>query len=382
MAIGIMPYHEIDVPKATAPWANALKSALSAYSAGQDIQGKGYENLINKAKAQYAQPMAAAELNKAQAEPDFMRAQTTYQNALSQGVPSEIALRNAQTNAIPSEVAMRNAQTANASQDALKQKILNQFLPQREQAEIGETKARGNYYNMGGGSTSTGTRDQNIYQNMVANDNPGLSPEETRNAANILASGGTQMPDGRQINMSALTRMQLDRTLKSTTTSALLTKGVQANQAEKEINVLNDYAQRGIQGYGTTYLNKSPQQIYDSLKDDKKSQTKLGRLIAARQLQFEIAQNEIKLANGQPGVTQTGELMDLGQQMINTNFPRLSAEARSEANKYFIEALKEGLKARNKLGIGATAATGGAAESRPNKIVKWKMVNGQLQRAE
>jgi hypothetical protein len=150
----------------------------------------------------------------------------------------------------------------------------------------------------------------------------------------------------------------LDQNFKRGTTGPLVTKGVQANQAHTEIKVLSDYAQKGLAPYGDTVLNMSPKQIVDSFKSDTKSQTQLGRLIAAKQLQYEIAQNEIKLANGEPGINATNELMALGSNNIKTMYPKLSYQARKEANRYFIEALDAGLLARNKLGIRATSAVG------------------------
>jgi hypothetical protein len=102
MPIGILAPQDYTVKNVTAPWATSLQGALQGYGTMQDIQTKKlanqnqqYLNLINQAKSQYAQPMAQAELAKAQQEPSFIAAQTAYQNAMAKGVPSEIAQRYA-----------------------------------------------------------------------------------------------------------------------------------------------------------------------------------------------------------------------------------------------------------------------------------------------
>lgn len=72
MAIGLMPYHEIDVPQANAPWVNSLKSALNTYGTAQDIQGKGYANQLAKLQAQYAPITIPAEASSKLAYANLM----------------------------------------------------------------------------------------------------------------------------------------------------------------------------------------------------------------------------------------------------------------------------------------------------------------------
>ncbi len=125
----------------------------------------------------------------------------------------------------------------------------------------------------------------------------------------------------------------------------------------KEIKVLDQYAQKALAQAGTTYANKSPDAILASFGSDEASQKKLGRIIAAQALQYEIAQNRIRIAGGQPGVTSTEELMKSSGQTLNTNFPRLTYAARQEASNYLNDALSEGLEARNKVRTGASSVT-------------------------
>lgn len=262
-----------------------------------------------------------------------------------------------------SEISNRNALTQSHN-------IENRFAPEKlrlaneHQRQVNElypdlTRAQIQNYQMGGrGGLGVGSKDDALYIKSVGDDNPGFSPAEAREASNILAEGGSTMPDGRPINFTQATQRAYDRALKSTTSSPLITQGVKANQAEAELKVLNNYAQEGLKPYGNTYLNKSPQQIVDSFKSDEKSQKKLGRLIASQALGYEAAQNRIRLANGQPGVTATEELMKISGQQISTSFPMLSYVARQEAARYLDEALQKGLEARKSVGIGASSIIG------------------------
>jgi hypothetical protein len=202
---------------------------------------------------------------------------------------------------------------------------------------------------------STGAKDDLLFQQSLGMDNPSFSQEDQRTAANIVADGGATMPDGRPIVFSPASQRAYDRSVRSTTTANIVTGGVKANQAEAELKVLNDYAQEGLKPYGNTILNKSPQQIVDSFKTDDESQTKLGRLIGAQAIGYEAAQNRIRLANGQPGVSSTEELMKLSGQQIEMKFPMLSYTARKEAARYMDEALEKGLNARKSVGIGASS---------------------------
>jgi hypothetical protein len=219
----------------------------------------------------------------------------------------------------------------------------------------------------------TGGREEQFFQQLVSKDNPQLkSPDKIYEASNVLRMGGDRLSDGTILNpLSPASKASFDRITKGTTTAPLITKSVQANQADAEIQAISGEAQKDIHDYGDTVLGYSPQQIMDSFKSDKASQQKLGRFIAGQQVQYEIAQNEIKLANGQPGVTSTNELMNLGQQMIKAKYPKLSAEAREAAQKRFTEILQIGLKARNKVGISPSdISKGGGGSSSSSGVTK------------
>jgi hypothetical protein len=241
-------------------------------------------------------------------------------------------------------------------ENTLKQHILNEYLKEREPAEIQEIKERANYYARGGPGGSTGSKDYQNYVAGVANDNPNLTPQQLTEATDVIARGGTTLKDGTQLNpMSFGTSQAFNRAVKSGTTAAQINTANFANQAEAELDVFNDYTTKWIAPYATTYFGHSPEQIADSFKNDDKSQDALGKLIAANTLEYEKAQIRNRIAAGQPGITATHQLVDEAQQYIRTSWPRLSAKARLSANNALNEAIKAGLQARNKVGVGAGA---------------------------
>ncbi len=252
------------------------------------------------------------------------------------------------------DLANTQANTGLLQQNSYKQQLLNQFLPQREPAEIEEIKARGNYYNTGGAGGSTGSKDAMAYSNGVAMDNPQLNPMQLREAADVLSKGGNRLNDGTMLNpMSFNTKTSFDRAVKATTTAGQINALNSANQADAELGIFTNLANKWRAPYGTTYFGKSPEQIVDSFRSDNKSQTRLGELIAANTLEYEIAQIRNRIAAGQPGITAVRELMDESKQHIETSWPKLSGKARSVTNQRLNQAIQEGLQARNKSGAGA-----------------------------
>ena len=418
MAIGVYPglFPQISFEEAN-PWLSGAKGMQGLLKGGQEfyqsnkmfpeqLKKAQLENIIEAVNAKYAEPKTQAELKGKQLENEWYAPKAK----------SQIALQGAQTNRMNTmtpleamELKLKNqlypetTKTENAYRTAMTNK-LNTMTPlekqeaeinlktleQKNLADIEEKKSLAGYRQLGGGSRGAGVaaKDDAIFQQSIARDNPQFSPDDAYQASNIISQGGNQMPDGRPINASAATMRAFDRAVKGTTTSAIINRSVRSSQAEAEIGVLSRYAQKGLEPFGTSYFNMSPEQITSSFKDDEKSQKKLGKLIAAQQLQYEIAQNEIALAMGQPGVTSTEHLMQLGQQSLNLKFPRLSYTARQEANSYFLEALKEGVKARNKVGFGAGSLAINQNESRSErgegknegeKVIPWKRdKNGKL----
>jgi hypothetical protein len=319
-----------------------LSSMLKGQEFGQNLfkfpqeqEQRRLANALNEYKRQYESLRAPnypdfikAELEKAQAEPPHMRAQTGLMGAQTQDLNT-----------------MR--------QEKLKElQLKNQMYPELTKAQI-------NMYNQRGQSGfGVGGKEELMFQNFVAKDNPQLqTPEQIYEAANALREGKMQLADGTPLNpLSGAARASLDRITSQTAPAAVRTSMIQANQAESEMNVLQKYAQRGLAPYGTTYFGMSPEQVSDTFKSDKESQKRMGRFIAAQQLNFDIAQQQIKIAQGEAGVTSTEHLMQLAQQAIKAKYPRLSKEARQEAQDYLTEALKEGLNARKRAGISISKA--------------------------
>lgn len=223
-----------------------------------------------------------------------------------------------------------------------------------------------NYKQMGGFGGMRGVDMQTMtgLTRAIAQQNPNASQQEIDAIRNAYLEGQTQLPNGQSIaEPSGDAKYWLNRAGARQATSANINQMTRARQAEAEIGVLSDYANKGIKPYATTYSGYSPEQIYDTLKTDKKSQKQLGRFVGSQALQFEIAQLRTRLAQGQPSVAATEELMSKSGQIIKEKFPRLSAEARQEASDYINEALKEGLRAREKSGIDYRSAFSKGAPS-------------------
>ena len=330
---------------------------------GPLITAMGGMNALQKQmlENQYYAPNIQSEINQ-------RNALTQGQNITNQYLPDKLRLANALAGLqnqyyapnIQSEINQRNALTSKYNTmtplEAEELRLKNQWYPQTTQAQIESQKAMANMRNMGGGRAGVGLQEFNAFKNQLANDNPNFTPEQLNQAASAYLEGSTELPNGEKLPpLSGYGQQIMAQILKRGTTSALVTGNVRANQAEAELGILNDYAQKGLEPYGDTFLNMSPQQIVDSFKSDDKSQDKLGKLVASQALQYETAQNRIRVANGQPGVTSTQELMKMSGQLVDLKFPFLSYRARKEAARYMDEALKAGLKARNSVRITASS---------------------------
>jgi hypothetical protein len=227
-----------------------------------------------------------------------------------------------------------------------------------------------------------GPKEQLFFEQTVKKDNPNLTDDQAYEAANVIANGGDSLSDGTKLNISQRALTSLDRLTKGTTTTAALNQAIRGTQAERELDVLNNYATKGLAPYGDTFADMNPKQIADTFKSDKASQERLGRFVAAQGLQYEIAQQRIKLANGEPGVTSTNELINLSKQTINAKYPRLSKQAREEAARYMDEALKAGFNARQSAGLGAFSYRGGNAPQETSSQGYDKIYNPKTGRIE
>lgn len=293
---------------------------------------------------------------------------TAGQNIQNQYAPDKLRLANTLA-ALHNQYYGANAQSEIDNRNALTNKyntltpleakeleLKNQYYPQITESNINAKKARSDFLNSGGSGGSVGLKDLRGLANQLSKDHPDWDQEKINQAANAYLTGDSNLGDGSVLPpLGGQAQSLINGIAKRKTTAALITSGVRANQADAELEVLNKYANEGLKPYGTTYFNKSPQQVLDTFKSDSASQKRLGKFIASQALQFEIAQNRIKLANGQPGVGSTQELVDLSRQTIKSKYPRLTQQAREEATRYIDEALKEGLKARQSVDIGASS---------------------------
>lgn len=318
------------------PDYSGIGDIVSNYFAGKNAPS---EALIEKIKAQFAQPEAEANL----------------QSTLA---------------------GLQSTQLANA--------LTKQFGAQKEQADIDLKKQMAATYGMGGGRSNMTNQLLVSGLSQFKRDNPTLPDDKLQEGFSNVLGGQFTLNDGTPVNASNMLKIISGKLITSGAPAALTTQNVKAGQAEAELPVLEKYASAGLAPYGDTFNGYSPAQIADTFKNDDASQRKLGRFIASQGLQYEIAQNRIRLANGQPGVGSTEELMKLSQQNIKTKYPKLSAVARQEAANVMDEALKAGLQARKSVGVlgsGSIQGSGsGASQPATPGVVGWRVVNGKLVR--
>lgn len=369
MNIDVSSVPEFKTPNYVSPLMEGLQSAMGVTQAGTDIYKNILANRIQAAKAQYADPMALAELQKAQAEPGLV---------------------NAQTNQANSSANWNNT-------DAQRLKSLLPYFPQEMQAGIAEKLAQAQLLGMGGRNAGTGQKEEMFFQSLVGRDNPQLKPEQIYEASNVLRQGGNQLSDGTPIKaLSPASQTSYDRLTKGSTSTALITQGVKANQAETELKVLDAYTTPKVSVYGDTYFGKSPAQISDSFKNDEASQTRLGQFMGAQALQYEAAQIRNRMAGGEAGITATQELMGKSGQVIDKFAPKLSAKARQIAMETIDDGLGKALAARRSVPIGASSLSLPQNENRsaqqqapasqsssqaPEVTKRWIRVNGKLVRS-
>lgn len=312
-------------------------------------------DLVDNLASGYKAGQLPAQLNRQRQEEELKNA---FQGMLNQEQPEKFR-SEMMTAAIQRALGEANTNKINTMTplEAKELQLKNEMYPDLTKAQIQSAMAMAKMRQFGGSGVGAGGKEEILFQNLVNRDNPGLTPEQVYEASNVLRMGGDTLSDGTKLNpLSPAAMSSLDRITKYGTTSPLITGNIRGEQAEAEIDALAKHAQAGLKPYGDTYLGYSPAQIVDTFKKDDASQERLGKFIGAKQLQYEIAQNQIKLANGQPGVTSTQELMDLGMQNIRASFPMLTGKAREAAQNYFIEGLKKGFQARKAVPLGSANA--------------------------
>lgn len=347
--------------------SGALKNAAQATS--NQFQGPILQNQLTagklanqKSEAQlpYVGPQAAADLSQVQLANAKAKAILPYAAPEAQAALSAQILSNqhqqfvnqnplVSLGGVAGNIGVQNylqnqGNTAGAAQ-----------IDAYNKAQIAAQQSLANYRNMGGGY-GMGTDAKNLLQlqKQIMVDHPELDQNQANQWASAYLAGNTQLADGTPVPpASGLAQAYINKALKNQTTAGLLTKNIQAKQAEAEIQVMNKYANEGTQLAGTTYAGYSPDQLIDAFGSDPESQQKLGKIIGSQAIQYEIAQLRNRMAGGQPGVTATQELMQQSGQLISSRYPRLTPQARIAASNFINQALQEGLDARLKLGISA-----------------------------
>lgn len=312
---------------------------LAGMQRGLQVHLQQLQNKKAKAQLPYAGPQSAANLQRTQLQNEGTQAQLPYKGPQAAASLEATQLKNTL------------------------QQIINHYMPQQQEAQIGQKNAMSQFYKMGGPRAGVAIANQNAFMKNVGLDNPQLNgdPTKIREAANAYQQGKSSLPDGSKLNpMSPNTVSALATVMKGNSTAALVTKAVQANQSEAELQVMSSMAQKDAAPYATTYAGYSPHQILDTFKDDDKSQKQLGNFIASQAAQYEIAQQRNRVAQGAPGVGATRELMSESMQHIQSSYPRLSGKARKAAADRLNDYFTAGLQARNAVGISPTLLIPGA----------------------
>jgi len=269
------------------------------------------------------------------------------------------------------DIGGREASTQNTMQNTLRQKILNSFLPESERLRIEEHQIQNKYLpqheeatiqnlksllnNRGQSGLGTAAiKDENYFLQSVGADNPELSPEKWREAANAYSRGEYELPDGTKLSQpSEMTQRAMDRVYKNTTTAAMINKGLQAMQADAEIQGSSKTLKKYGNPYGDTVFGVSPELMKDSLKDangDKSAALRIGQYMGIQALQNELAAIRSRQAGAEAGITQIQQLMQHSGQLIHNHAPYISKEARKEAERVINESLAQMLKDRMSAG--------------------------------
>lgn len=363
-------------------FGGVLKKALENYRSLTQAQGENYNNTILKEKARNAPQMSDADLANLKATIAGTEATTNRTNQLTplevikQKIANQYApgLNQASINSSNASANSSNATANRTNQltplEVIKQGIENKYLPGKEEASQKETEARAKYYESGGfGSKGTARQqEEKGYIENVSKDNPQLeTPEEKREAAEVIRNGGHILSNGKILNPpSNATKDSIIALNKAHTTASLANSGINSQKADAAIKSISKNATEWLKPYGDTILGYNPQQVVDSFKNDDASQERLGKFIAAQQLQYTLAQEETRLAMVQGGIGNTKLLIDKGRQIINDRYPMLSQKARENAQKYYLQALDEMSKERNKVGVTYSDIPG----INGNKIIK------------
>lgn len=187
--------------------------------------------------------------------------------------------------------------------------------------------------------------------------NPNLTSDlDAMQAYEAYRSGKMELPDGTPIvPMTETINDAMSGYLKGTTTAKAINASIMTNQADAEQQALLQFIKKYQQGYDTTYFGHSPAQILDSFKNDDASQEKLGKFLAARQFNYDMAQIIQKVNGAQSSLGATHEILDSSKQLIKSEFPRLSGKARDAYLSGVSEGLNTIVNARNKVSISAVA---------------------------
>ena len=276
--------------------------------------------------------------------------------------------------------------------DALKAKLEEQNIINKNKeayikSQIKSNESMADWRQQGGGKGGVFVALERNLHNNIGMDNPQLNndPAKLREAADVYANNGDTLSDGTKLNPpSQDTIDSFNAKSLKTTTGALATQGVNANQAEAEMDTIDKYINEGRKPYGDTVLGYSGAQIQDSLNvKDNAAQERVGKFIASELLKLDKAAILTRVSGLEKGIQTIDQIKNGLSPIIKAKFPMLSEKARQVALDQIGKAMKDILAKRNEYGIGAGGASGkrfgGAFKNKSSgSVKKWVVQNGKL----
>lgn len=232
--IGVQPIPQFN-PAGSSPTYDLLQNAMMGYQnmvkaaytqpmAQQSLQQQIADTIMKQAQAKQAEPMEAAKLGQAQAQIPYMQSETAKNNA---GIP------------------LLGQQTA-------EQQIKNQFLPQRESADISKIQAETNMNNaMAQGGGRYATPFQKSYYGLInhLSGTYGYDPATAKQYADAYISGDTQINGKVLPQLTGAGQDFLNQVYKTQAPAAVQTQAAAMDNISQELHNLDINSLKNYTGF-------------------------------------------------------------------------------------------------------------------------------------
>lgn len=200
------PNFQMLTPDQTNPFQSGLTKALAQHLSMQNVRK-------NRKMMPFIAPQAQANLQGKQ----LSNQKTDLANKLAQ-MQLPYGVEN-----LLSQIGLRNSQSAQAMENAQGQQITNKYLPQQSQANIEQTKAMSNYYNMGGPGMGVQVKDQIALKKQLKQDHKDWTPDQINDAAGQYLKGKPTFSNGDVLpELSGLAQGDVDNITRQNNTAGSL----------------------------------------------------------------------------------------------------------------------------------------------------------------